>query len=487
MKDVFRCEVKYQEYEKSVYSKGKNAYLFLNKIEWFDGGDSYVDSFRLGKSDDNVRVVDGKAYEDDDVPFVFEQDRVPVMISTEVPTYERLVQAYSIPKNGSFTAILKLDVPENLDYGKNKDGKKQIRLKVGDLEELVKKRQLIFVKNINETEDEQLLEELRKWITEDAATQMQSVLYYRVFGDFQKYIEDFTDRPIDEIEPIEEIKEIKELLKVINFNEHIPTPAEYGKKNVQQIYMLVYGYMYVLNYYMIYKKLLDMGKKLFESKGIHVLSFGCGAKLDGMGMKMAIETKDEDYDCHYRGVDYAKWDEHGYDFKINEDDFVYQKPSVDDNEGGVISFLKNEEKLTENVFIFPTSISEFDQKTENPTILDQMLELMIEKIQSDHFYVATAKRRNQNKEEDLDRESMNKIRERLGKKFECVNTIDSDDGVIDIDSTEKEYNDKFFAVSVKDEIDNWMKNNIKYRMMTKNEHANFCIMEFKKIDGNEET
>ena len=375
-------------------------------------------------------------------------------------------------ENDTYNVILKLDLPGDLIFDNSlkryKNGSRPLTL-----EALEEDRQMIIVDNADAVEnDMELLDELRDWIREDNAAQIQSVLC-RVWMDFKSYI--------DSIGNDENREEIINKLKVsINYSgNRIPTMVDYSDVHVQQIYTLVFDYMYMLIYYTVYKKLLEMHNTPFVREGLKVISFGCGAKLDGISMKIAIESIDPDCEYSYRGIDRARWDEYNYNFWVNDNDFYLQ---------GVLEFLDRQERLTENVFFFPTSISEFDRidgDNNGRTILDEMLDLMIPLIESDQIFVVTSVRDNniQNDEEAHDRDSMEKIRNcfEAGNEWSCVTSIDSDvEGVVDRTEAEREYNELPYPESLKDGINTWLHNNIRYSMMTDRRHFNFYIMEFRR-------
>lgn len=367
----------YSEIKQSpLYSNSANPYWFFEDTDrkWF-----VTKSFEDIKvfSNTNLPIVSNNNSEDY-VNFMLKNYEESGLTEESIRTnpYDFRL-GYMEGTGTNIHAILKLDIPDDLKYEKEKNrfklNYKEYKGK-NSFEKFREDGRLIIVEDekADRLKDEKLLKELKVWMSEDNAAAYQSALY-RVFIDFKSFVE-------------KNAGSIADLGEKLNYgNGNIPSSADYGKAEIQQYYLLRYGYIYTYNYYSIYRELL---KRPFLSSGIRVLSLGCGLKLDGLGMKMALETAGNKLKVHgYRGVDYAAWNAHGYDFWINDNDFYL---------GDVIDFLKEQEKLEENIFIFPTSISELDSKSvlmDGKTVLDQMLDLMKDKINSEHFcFVATLRK-----------------------------------------------------------------------------------------------
>ena len=400
-------------------------------------------------------------------------------------------QQLQLPGNGeSYTVLLKLDIPNDLEYREfEKDGRtdKVVYLN-GSVRELVNSRKLIFLRNNDAWREEALLGELREWVDGDDATQIQSVLCHAL-RDFRTSFDEMTEE--------DKRRKIREIQSILDFGKN-PRPGEaYNYADMQQYYLMRYGYMYVLKYYMMYTKLLQTQSDFFSQEGIRVLSLGCGAKLDGMGMKMAIEKEMPECMYRYTGVDRSEWDRYGYDFRINENDF---------NQSDIIAYLDSPKELNQNVYIFPTSISEFD----DAGLLEGIVDKIKQKVTSDYIYVMADMRYNSKyKEDPVDRARIERVKERLVNsnefnRFELVGTpIEVNNDSLDDkhwkNELEKEYTKRYHAVSIIKDINDFLSKKTKefqedndksaegqnpikqHYVMHYNEQVNFCIMKFRKI------
>lgn len=477
--------------------KGRTGTWFINSSKWFVADDfEKQEEFpfrRIGES-----TPAGESFSLDREYSSQEYYRFRTNMSDEV---ERIIAEQQLPEDGneeSYTVLLKLDIPNDLQYREftKQDGNtnKVIYLN-GRVGELVNSRKLIFLRNNDEWREESLLGELREWVDGDDATQIQSVLC-RVLRDFKTSFNEMTEE--------EKREQIRLLQSIFSFGEN-PTPGidSYSRRDVQQYYLMRYGYMYILKYYMMYTKLLQSQREIFLDEGIRVLSLGCGAKLDGMGMKMAIEKEMPECTYSYKGVDYSGWNQHGYDFKIGEDDF---------SQSDVIAFLEGQQELNQNVFIFPTSISEFD----SIGILEGIIDKVKQKVTSEIFYVIGDVRYNQERQERerteterTDRERLERVKEYFvnSNEFELVGEpIYLPENLENVtqdekswkNELEKEYIKRYHAVSIMKKIEVFLRDQTKHcadhdepaegqneilehHVMHYNEQVNFCIMKFRKI------
>ncbi len=135
--------------------------------------------------------------------------------------------------------------------------------------------------------------------------------------------------------------------KDFRFNEMaIP---DYTDPFIQAFYILRYFPAYLVEYYDIYKELLEIPKfaNLFN-----VISIGCGCGLDYYGLELALRDNDRtaaDSVC-YSGIDIVDW---GYRNSFNNDDY-------DITIQNILDFNRLED-IDEHldVIIFPKSIGEF--------------------------------------------------------------------------------------------------------------------------------
>jgi|GEM_PF-561465 len=95
------------------------------------------------------------------------------------------------------------------------------------------------------------------------------------------------------------------LCKLQSFDFHDRTPT-YENPLHRRIYYLRYAAAYCIEYYEIFKRILELG--WFEKERIiKVLSLGCGAMFDAVGLKFALDTASTTYDTAYFGIDRVDW------------------------------------------------------------------------------------------------------------------------------------------------------------------------------------
>lgn len=135
--------------------------------------------------------------------------------------------------------------------------------------------------------------------------------------------------------------------KDFRFNEMII--PDYTDPFIQAFYILRYFPAYLVEYYDIYKELLDIPK---FTDPFHVISIGCGCGLDYYGLELALRDNDRsaaDSVC-YTGIDIVEW---GYTNDFDNDDYEIMVQNIlDFNRIGEI-----DENV--DVIVFPKSIGEF--------------------------------------------------------------------------------------------------------------------------------
>lgn len=135
--------------------------------------------------------------------------------------------------------------------------------------------------------------------------------------------------------------------KDFRFNEMII--PDYTDPFIQAFYILRYFPAYLVEYYDIYRELLEIPK---FAEPFNVISIGCGCGLDYYGLELALRDNDRsaaDSVC-YTGIDIVNW---GYRNNFENDDYEIV---VED-----ILNYNSIQDIDENVdvIIFPKSIGEF--------------------------------------------------------------------------------------------------------------------------------
>lgn len=121
---------------------------------------------------------------------------------------------------------------------------------------------------------------------------------------------------------------------------------DYGDKFIQQYYMLRYFPAYLVEYFLMYKKLFRYN---FLNSSLKVLSLGCGCGLDYWGLHFAAQNRGVSLDdMVYRGVDIVKWN---YRHNFNHHDVKILKKDI--------STIPKFNRKDYNIIIFPKSIGEF--------------------------------------------------------------------------------------------------------------------------------
>ena len=92
-------------------------------------------------------------------------------------------------------------------------------------------------------------------------------------------------------------------LQSFDFQHRKPT---YENPLHRRIYYLRYAAAYCIEYYAVFKRILELG--WFEKERIiKILSLGCGAMLDAVGLKYALDAASATYDVAYFGIDRVDW------------------------------------------------------------------------------------------------------------------------------------------------------------------------------------
>lgn len=118
---------------------------------------------------------------------------------------------------------------------------------------------------------------------------------------------------------------------------------DYSDKNIQQLYLLRYAYVYAFEYKYMYS---DLFRRIRVQDDLSVTSIGCGSMLDYWALCRVLR---DDCCIYYRGVDTIRW---YYRFPFRRiDNGEYDKDDA-------VRFFR-EDTQPSDVYIFPKSISEF--------------------------------------------------------------------------------------------------------------------------------
>lgn len=121
---------------------------------------------------------------------------------------------------------------------------------------------------------------------------------------------------------------------------------DYSDVHIQQLYLLRYAYGYAFEYKQMYK---DLMARIKLGDKIKVTSVGCGNLIDYWALARVINGRCK---IKYWGIDTVDWK---YKMPVqNADDVKFINT-------GAVEYFKAKEKLSSDVYIFPKSISEFEQ------------------------------------------------------------------------------------------------------------------------------
>jgi len=141
---------------------------------------------------------------------------------------------------------------------------------------------------------------------------------------------------------------------------------QYGKKYIEQYYLLKYAPLYFEEYYEMYYKFLNLYKKY----NINILSIGVGAGLDFWGLTEAVVHLDKDINVDYMGIDLVDWH---YRF----DGIRFLQKSL---ENITYDDFNNFTYGQVNVIIFPKSIIEIDE-----SLIKKFANFLIKSLQNKSF------------------------------------------------------------------------------------------------------
>ncbi len=129
-------------------------------------------------------------------------------------------------------------------------------------------------------------------------------------------------------------------------NGNIP---DYSNVMVQQFYLLRYAYAYAFEYSLMYKMALKMLTDICDE--VSIASIGCGALTDYAGLMMSNVSNKR---VKYTGIDKVNWLNK---VKVRACDRFNMQLGVN-----AVDYLKEEQALSEDIYMFPMSISELLEK-----------------------------------------------------------------------------------------------------------------------------
>ena len=158
-------------------------------------------------------------------------------------------------------------------------------------------------------------------------------------------------------------------LKGISFDwGHVP---DYDNIHIQQLYLLRYFPAYLVEYYLIYRKLISYD----FLNHFKVFSLGCGAYLDFYGLFYALQdhgTAEQAASFSYKGLDKTKW-RYKEDLGVSHCHFVNahinQWNSLDADDYNVIILPKSIGELSERTFKHLQTMLLHSNFTENNIVL----------------------------------------------------------------------------------------------------------------------
>lgn len=131
---------------------------------------------------------------------------------------------------------------------------------------------------------------------------------------------------------------------------------QYSEEHIQEFYILRYAYGYTFEYKKMYETLFAKHPPEGE---FEVLSLGCGAKPDYLGLMLALKELGRAISVRYTGIDAIDWS-----YSVDEYvDLARRGDTVDTKRGDaveVLSQLGRERALSTDALFFPRSISELD-------------------------------------------------------------------------------------------------------------------------------
>lgn len=141
-------------------------------------------------------------------------------------------------------------------------------------------------------------------------------------------------------------------LKTVNYN--LKELPDYNDVNIQQFYLLRYGFVYAFEYKRMFQRLL---RNCGFEKQIEVLSTGCGAGIDYWSIASTLADMEmNDYIIKYYGVDNVDWN---YKMDARETDYVRYLPY------DAVRLFNGIKKFKFDIYMFPKSISEFSKEDFN--------------------------------------------------------------------------------------------------------------------------
>lgn len=160
-------------------------------------------------------------------------------------------------------------------------------------------------------------------------------------------LENYLDRIYTDFE--DEVNKMDSLCALTSLNYQTRRLPKYTDIRVQQLYLLKYAYAYTYEYFLMYNKAV---KALDISRKLSVVSLGCGAMTDYMGL---VSLKDSrPLEIAYTGVDPVDW---------SYKPVTCAQDIVDLNMGTTAgAYFGSRDELDADIYMFPKSISELSME-----------------------------------------------------------------------------------------------------------------------------
>lgn len=124
---------------------------------------------------------------------------------------------------------------------------------------------------------------------------------------------------------------------------------DYNNPLIQKYYLLRYMPAYLIEYYLMYKKMFKLN---FLDLNPNIISFGCGCGIDLWGAKFARDKNFPEIDISYTGIDMVDWD---YRDNLDMEEAYFINKDINE--------IERLDEYNYNIIIFPKSIGEFDTNT----------------------------------------------------------------------------------------------------------------------------
>ncbi len=280
----------------------------------------------------------------------------------------------------------------------------------------------------------------------------------------------------------EVVEKINELFPDFNKPNYVEI---YGDPDRTAAYLLKYGFAYTYLYKSIYKNIMEL---MDENEKIDVLSIGCGARIDMLGLKLAILDTNKEKAAYY-GIDLNDWtDNNKTNFCLFPQEGCFEEADITDFLGRDNNTYNH---INSNIILFPYSMSEL---VDNVIAWNSVLNNLPARLTSKNVYVATNIRSygNEEKDEKSFLGLVSKMEEAGYRRMGDICSVRGIDGVANICDTEegKKLAEALNIGSTKDNeetvagylqsIKRYDKNNIKCNPILSADYIRYNIAKFTK-------